>query len=93
VLEHAILMDARFVGEGVGTHHCLVRLHRIAGDLRHQLGGRHDLGGIDPRFDREDIRTRAHRHDDFFERGIAGPLAQAVDRALDLARTGQHGSQ
>ena len=33
------------------------------------------------------------RHDDLFERGIAGPLAEAVDRAFDLARAGADGGQ
>ena len=28
------------------------------------------------------------RHDDLFERGIAGALAEAVDGAFDLARAG-----
>jgi hypothetical protein len=49
VLEHAILVDARLVGEGIGTDDGLVRLHRKTGDARHQLGGRHDVGGIDAR--------------------------------------------
>jgi O-acetyl-ADP-ribose deacetylase (regulator of RNase III) len=40
--------------------------------------------------DREDVGARAHRHHDLFERGVAGALAEAVDRALDLARAGQH---
>jgi hypothetical protein len=32
------------------------------------------------------VLPHAHRHDDLFERGVAGPLADAVDRAFDLAR-------
>ena len=31
------------------------------------------------------VAARAHGHDDLFERAVAGPLADAVDRALDLA--------
>ena len=34
----------------------------------------------------EEVAARAHRHDDLLERGVAGALAEAVDRALDLAR-------
>src|SRR5271166_5420112 len=32
--------------------------------------------------------SRLDRHDDLFERGVAGTLADAVDRALDLPRAG-----
>ena len=31
------------------------------------------------------VVPRAEGHHDFFERAVAGPLAEAVDRALDLA--------
>ena len=34
----------------------------------------------------EVIAPGADRHHDLFERGVAGALAQTVDRALDLAR-------
>ena len=44
------------------------------GDARAELG---ELG-----------RARAQRHDDLFERGVAGALAEAVDRDLDLAGAG-----
>jgi hypothetical protein len=33
-----------------------------------------------------EVGPRPHRHHDFFERRVAGPLADAVDRAFDLAR-------
>jgi len=36
VLEHAILMNAGFVGESIGADDGLVRLHRKSGDGRHQ---------------------------------------------------------
>src|SRR5687768_15615804 len=93
-LEHAVLVDARGVREGFRAHARLVRLHHEAGDLRHQAGGRHDVGGVDPRIQPEKIIAGAHRHDDFLERGIAGALAQAVDGALDLARAADlHGGE
>jgi hypothetical protein len=34
-----------------------------------------------------------HRHDDFFQRGIAGALSQAIDGAFDLARARHHGGK
>ena len=32
------------------------------------------------------VVARLQRHDDFFQRGVAGALADAVDRAFDLPR-------
>ena len=93
MLEHAVLVDARFVGEGVGADDGLVRLDRIAGDLRHQFGGGDDLGRIDPALDREDVGAGAHCHHDLFERGVAGAFAQAVDGAFDLAGACHHRCQ
>ena len=43
--------------------------------------------------EREPIAAHVQRHDDLFERGVAGTLADAVDRALDLARAGLHGGE
>ena len=93
MLEHPVLMNAGLVGEGIGTDHRLVRLHRIAGNLRNQLRRWHDLRRVDACFELEDIRTRPDSHDDFFERRIAGPLAEAVDSALDLTSPRQHRRQ
>ena len=36
------------------------------------------------------VAPRADRHDDLFERGVAGPLADTVDGALDLPGPGAH---
>ena len=33
VLQHAVLVDAGFVGEGVLAHHGLVLLHKYTGDI------------------------------------------------------------
>ena len=93
VLEHAVLMDAGLVGKGIGADDGLVRLHRIAGDAGHQLGRRHDLRGVDARVATEHILARAHRHHDFFQRGIAGTLAETIDGAFDLARAVHHGGK
>ena len=41
----------------------------------------------------EVVAARAQRHDDLFERGVAGPLADAVDGALDLRGAGAHRGQ
>ncbi len=39
---------------------------------------------VDPRVGVVEIVARAQGHHDFFERAVAGPLADAVDRAFDL---------
>ena len=42
---------------------------------------------------RQRIGAHLQRHHDLFERRVAGALADAVDRALDLARAGLHRGQ
>ena len=93
MLEHTVLMDAGFVGEGVGADDGLVGLHREAGDVGHQPRSRDDLSRVDIRRQLKNVAAGAHRHHDFFQRGVAGPLAQTVDGAFHLPRPGQHRRQ
>ena len=83
-------MDAGRVRKGVRAHDGLVRLHGKARDLRHHLGCRHDLRRVDAHRQVVVGGARAQRHHHFFQRRIAGPLAQAIDRALDLPRAADH---
>ena len=93
-LQHAVLVDAAGVRKGVGANDGLVGLHDEAGGLRHELGGRHDLRGVDAHVQAEIVAPRAHGHDDLLQRAVAGALAQAVDGALHLARaTDLHAGQ
>ena len=89
-------MDAAFVGEGVGPHDRLVGLHQHSGEVAHQAGGLGDLFGTDRREGflavgrpaEEGIEVAASHvqgHHQLLEGGVAGPLADAVDRALELA--------
>ena len=39
------------------------------------------------------VAARLDRHHDLFQRGVAGALAEAVDRALDLARAADHAGE
>ena len=48
---------------------------------------------IDAGRERRPIVAHVRHHHDFLERGVAGPLADAVDRALDLARAGADGGE
>ena len=85
VFEDPVLMDAGLVGEGVGTHHRLVGRHRDSGETGHHVAGANDLGRVDPGVDPEVLTPGAQRHDDLFEAGITGALADSVDGHLHLA--------
>ena len=98
VLEHAILVNARFVGKGIGPHDRLIGLHRHAGEIRHQPRGFGDLLGVHRRewcgalgrtAQKGVVVAAAHmqRHHQLFERSIAGPLTDAIDGAFQLAGT------
>ena len=73
------------MGEGVAADDRLVPLHLHAGDVRDQPAGGHEPRRVDPRRRVVVVAAGAQRHHDFFQRAVAGPLADAVDRALDLA--------
>ena len=84
MFQHAVLVDAAFVREGICAHNRLVRLHGIARNRGHQFGSRHDLRGIDTGFQAEQIMPHFQRHHDFFQAGIARAFAQTIDGAFDL---------
>src|SRR5271157_5754630 len=88
LLEHAVLVNSRLVGEGVAADDRLVPLHEQAGDRRDHPADRVQTLGLDTRGQPEVVVTRLQRHDDLLERGVAGALADAVDRALHLPRPG-----
>ena len=50
-----------------------------------QLAGLEQRLGVDAGVVRQAILAHAQRHHELFERRVAGALADAVDRALDLA--------
>ena len=52
---------------------------------REQLAGLEQPRRLDGRVERQPILAHAQRHHDLLERRVAGALADAVDRALDLA--------
>ena len=94
VLDHAVLVDPRLVGERVAADDRLVRLDREAGQVAHEPRRRGDLLGLDAAGElRELRRARPEGHDDLLERRVAGALAEAVDRDLDLAGAGLDGGE
>mmetsp|Transcript_26483 Transcript_26483/g.57558 ORF Transcript_26483/g.57558 Transcript_26483/m.57558 type:complete len:712 (+) Transcript_26483:185-2320(+) len=88
VLEHAVLVDAGLVREGVLPHDGLVRLHGHARVLRHHARGEGDVLDAQAREQAVHVVLAAEveRHRHLLEGGVAGALADAVDGALDLAR-------
>ena len=89
VLDDAVLVDARLVGEGVAADDGLVGLDREAGQVGDQPRRGRDVLGLDARAEVGELRRPGPEgHDDLLERRVAGALTQAVDRDLDLAGAG-----
>ena len=57
------------------------------------MGRTRDHLGLDSGRERHAVFAHFQRHHDFFERGVAGALPDAVDGALDLTRAGEHAGQ
>ena len=68
------------------SHNGLVRLHGHAHGVRHQLAHAQQLLRLDARFVFHPI-VLFDDHHHFFQRGVSGALAYAVDRAFDLSGT------
>ena len=75
----------------VRAHDGLVRLNHHAGDFAHEPARTRELGRVDLRADAVEIVPHVERHDDLLERGVAGPLPNAVHGHFDLPRAVLHG--
>lgn len=93
LLQHAVLVDARGMGEGVGAHDGLVGLHVHAGDGADQAARLDELAGVDVGVRIELLAVHAHGHDHFLHGRVACALAEAVDGALDLCGPVAHAGQ
>ena len=82
-----------FVCEGILADDGLVVLHRKARDVRNQLRGPRQKLRVDAGLKRHRVAAHFERHDDLFQRRIAGPFADAVDGAFDLACAAQNAGQ
>mmetsp|Transcript_42823 Transcript_42823/g.79313 ORF Transcript_42823/g.79313 Transcript_42823/m.79313 type:complete len:652 (+) Transcript_42823:184-2139(+) len=95
VLDHAVLMDAGLVLEGVHSHDGLVGLTLHARVLGHELGGRGDVHGVDRRPKlarpltppelRPSLQRQTHHH--LLQARVARPLSDAVDGTFQLPRS------
>ena len=84
LLEHAVLVQAGGVGEGVAAYDRLVGGHQHAHVSADHAAGAEQLGGVDGGVGLVEVLSGAQGHDDLFQGGVAGALADAVDGALDL---------
>ena len=94
-------MDAGFVGEGVGTDDRLVGLHHHSGEIGDQTRRLGDLLGshgsercgavlLTTKEGVEVATAHMQGHHQFLEGGVAGPLTDAIDGALQLAGSVLH---
>jgi len=81
--EHAVLVDARGVRKGIGTHHRLVGLHHKTGGLAHHAAGCHDVFGVDAQVEVEVIAAGFDRHHNFFQRAVAR-FKELADRKSEI---------
>ena len=93
LLQESVHVDSRAVRKRVAADHGLVGRNRDAEHVGHQAAGAVELARFDAGVHAEVIAARAEGHDDFLERGVAGPLADAVDGAFHLARAVLHAGQ
>ena len=91
VFQHAILVNARFVGKGVGPHDGFVGLDHDAGNHAHQAAGGIDVLGLDAGVEGHEVPASVQGHDHLFQGGIASALADAVDGHFGLTGAGIDG--
>ena len=86
IFQDAVLVDAGFVGERIGTDYGFVRRHRYSGDRSEQAACGIDFLKADIRRGAETALPHVKCDCDFFERGISSAFADSVDCAFHLAR-------
>ncbi len=79
-------MNAALMRECIAADDGLVVLHRERRGSGHHFRRPRQHGGVDLAPPRKHVVAHIDRHHDFFQRGIACPLADAVDGAFDLPR-------
>ena len=89
-LDNTILMYTRLVSEGIGANDSFVRLHGEPGQLAYHPTRFIDLLCIYPRIEVKQVAAGFNSHHDFLKRGIARPLTDAIDCALNLPASISH---
>ncbi len=72
------------MSEGIPSDDGFIALHVHAGDLADQTAGGNESLCDDARLAMEEIFSRTHGHDHFFQGTVSGSFADAIDRALNL---------
>ena len=93
VLEHSVLVNARLVGKGVGSHNGAVGLNHYAGDHAHQPAGGIDPSGVYAGHLRKKVGPGGEGHDHLLQGGVAGSLSDSVNGHLNLPGSGLDRSQ
>ncbi len=89
VLEHAVLVNAAGVSEGVFTDNGLVALDQESAHARYKPGGFDNFTRLDAAFDvAEVVCPCLESHHQFLKGRIPGPFTDAVDGAFDLSGAG-----
>ena len=84
VFQHAVLMDAAGMGEGVAPDYRLVGLNGHIHQARHEFADSCDAGGVDVGVYAQ-LLMRTQRHDHLLKRSVTRALADTVDCHLRLA--------
>jgi len=85
ILEDAVLMDARFVGERVRSYDGFIGRYSDAGNLRQQLARGIQFVEMEIRGHAEGGLPHAQHDSDFLERRIARAFTNSIDRQFQLA--------
>lgn len=83
--QHAILMNARAVREGITSDNRFVQLYRHITQLADQLAGAVNFLMFDVGVQTNQTLAGFQNHGNLFQRGVACPFADAVDGTFDLA--------
>eukprot|EP01137_Pigoraptor_chileana_P015167 Opistho-2@70777 len=90
MLEHAVLVNARFVRKCIGSHNGLVGLHDHASVRRDHSTRSHNLRRVNLGVHGKVLCMRVNGHNDLFQRCVSRSLANAVDCDLHLPRSIAH---
>ena len=88
IFQHPILMDAGFMGKGIGADNRFVGLDHNASIAAHHVTGPMNFGGDNVGLQVKDRLARIERHHRLFQARVAGPFADAIDGHFHLPGAG-----